>query len=145
MKADALRHCLLLQRAQASLQRKLDDELGTQHGLSFADFGLLTLLAEAGAEGLRAADLTRPMGVQASTLLRQVIALEKTGWLERVRDAAGTRRIALRGPGRQLVAEARITAAALCTAALACVPAERLASCDTVLEGLCASAALEVD
>jgi DNA-binding MarR family transcriptional regulator len=84
------------------------------------------------------------MGVQASTLLRQVLALEKTGWLERLRDGAGTRRIALRGPGRQLAAEARVTAAAVCAAALAGVPAERLASCDAVLEALCASAALEV-
>lgn len=145
MKPDALAHGLRLQRAHASLARKLDDELGTQHGLSFADFALLSLLAEAGPQGLAPADLVRPMGVLASVLLRQVIALEKTGWVERVRDATGQRRIALRAPGRQLTAEARVTAAAVCAAALAGVPAERLVSCDTVLDALGATPALEVD
>lgn len=32
--------CLALQRAYASVQLKLDDELGTHHGISFNDFAL---------------------------------------------------------------------------------------------------------
>lgn len=37
--------CLALYRAQASLQLKLDDELGTYHGISFSDFTLLNVIA----------------------------------------------------------------------------------------------------
>lgn len=142
---NALDHCLRVQRAEASLRLRLDDELGTLHGLSFADFALMSLLAEAGAEGVPAAALVRPLGLQPSALLRQVIALEKTGLLQRTRDAAGTRRIGLRSPGRQLVAEAQVTANATCGAALAGISEDRLAACGHVLDALAASPALEPD
>ena len=39
--------CLALHRAHASLQLKLDDELGVHHGISFNDFALQNLLAQA--------------------------------------------------------------------------------------------------
>ena len=46
-----LEFCLALHRANASLQLKLDDELGTFHGINFNDFALLSLLAQ--ADGVR--------------------------------------------------------------------------------------------
>jgi MarR family transcriptional regulator, organic hydroperoxide resistance regulator len=38
--------CLALHRAHASLQLKLDDELGLHHGISFNDFALLNAARE---------------------------------------------------------------------------------------------------
>ena len=119
MSADALRVCLQVQQAHARLRRKLDDELGTLHGLGFDDFVLLDALARAGDGGLGAAALERPLGVQRSAVVRQVIALEKTGLVQRSADTEGGRRVQLRGPGRRLLQEATDTAAAVCGAALA--------------------------
>jgi DNA-binding MarR family transcriptional regulator len=138
MSTGALDLCLRLHQAHARLRRKLDDELGTLHGLGLDDFVLLHALAQAPDAGLGAADLERPLGVQRSAVVRQVIALEKTGLVRRVADAAGRRTVQLRGPGRRLLQEAAETAAAVCGAALAggaegdCIAA------------LCGSAALEL-
>jgi DNA-binding MarR family transcriptional regulator len=139
---DALNVCLRLNEAHARLRRKLDDELGTRHGLSLADFVLMQALARA-PQGLSAQDLQQPMGVQRSEVVRQVIALEKTGWVARATDADGKRRVQLRRPGQQLVAEAAESAAAVCAAALARV--SQVSSADArVLEALCESPALSL-
>ena len=117
MSEHALALCLQVQAAHARLRRKLDDELGTLHGLAFDDFVLLRELSQAEG-GLTAAQLERPLGVQRSHVVRQVIALEKTGLVERTPDAQGRRTVRLRSPGRGLLAEATETAAALCARAL---------------------------
>ena len=51
--------------------------------------------------------------------MRRVLPLEKVGLVERQLDAAGERALVLRPAGRQLCAEARDTAAALCAQRLA--------------------------
>jgi DNA-binding MarR family transcriptional regulator len=107
---------LRLDRAHARLRRKLDDELGTLHGLSLADFMLLDALSR--THGLTASQLERPLGVQPSAVVRQVIVLEKTGLVERHADA-GRRTIVMRAPGRRLLREAAETAASICAAAFA--------------------------
>lgn len=135
--------CLAVAAAHARLQRKLDDELGTFHGLGFADFRLLTSLAGAPGERMTTAALSRPLGVQPSAVVRQVLALEKSGWVERIVDGP-QRWVALRPLGRRLQREAAETAASICTDALAPIDgdAER-AACD-VLQALQASPALEL-
>jgi DNA-binding MarR family transcriptional regulator len=138
MNTQALEVCLQVQAAHARLRRKLDDELGTLHGLSFDDFVLLRALAQA-PSGLTAAELERPLGVQRSGALRQVIALEKTGLVERSADAQGRRSVRLRAPGRGLLAEATETAASICTRAL-----QPGASAGASVEALCASPVLEL-
>jgi DNA-binding MarR family transcriptional regulator len=110
--------CLALHRAHASLQRKLDDALGLYHGISFNDFALLNLLAEAEGGRVSIAELVRPMGQPQSAVLRQLILLEKIGLVVR-EGANGDRQAVLRPPGRALVHVARETADSICTEAVA--------------------------
>ena len=109
--------CMALHRAHASLQHKLDDELGLYHGISFNDFALLNLLAEADGGRVGIAELVRPMGQPQSAVLRQLIVLEKIGLVVR-EGANGFRQAVLRPAGRALVHAARETADSICTEAV---------------------------
>jgi len=112
--------CLALHRAHASLQLKLDDELGTYHGISFKDFALLNLLAQADGGRVSILELVRPLGQPQSAVLRQLIVLEKIGLV--VRDGAnGFRQAVLRPAGRALVNAAHETAESICTEAVASI------------------------
>lgn len=91
----------------------LDEELGTHHGLSWADFILLTVLDAAGGAA-PATDLARRLHTPASHLLLRLLPLEKTGLVERTADGQGRRSIRLRTPGQRLLREARGTAADAC-------------------------------
>ena len=91
----------------------LDDELGTHHGLSWADFVLLTVLDAAGGAA-PVQELAGALSMRASQLLLRLLPLEKTGLLERVTEGNGKRIVTLRPPGRRLLNEARYTAAAAC-------------------------------
>ena len=106
--------CLALHRAHASLQLKLDDELGLHHGVSFNDFALLNLLAQADGGRVSIPELVRPMGQPQSAVLRQLILLEKIGLVVR-EGANGDRQAVLRPAGRALVNAARETADSICT------------------------------
>lgn len=109
--------CLALHRAHASLQLKLDDELGTYHGISYSDFALLNLLAQADGGRVSIPELVRPLGQPQSAVLRQLIVLEKIGLV--VRDGAnGFRQAVLRPAGRALVNAARETVDSICTEAV---------------------------
>lgn len=143
MSGAALQSCLGLVHAYARLRRKLDDELGTLHGLSLDDFVLLDTLHQAGSAGLGSAELERPLGVQRSAVIRQVIALEKTGLLQRSTDSQGLRTIQLRGPARRLLQEAAETAGVVCAAALPS-HAQGDVSTDDWIRALCSSPALEL-
>ena len=138
MNTHALDVCLQVHTAHARLRRKLDDELGTLHGLSLDDFVLLRALSGADG-GLTSAELERPLGVQRSSVVRQVISLEKTGLVERRADTQGRRVVRLRPPGRGLLAEAAETAASVCASALrpGTLPGDAVSA-------LCATAALEL-
>ena len=109
--------CLALHRAHASLQRKLDDELGLYHGISFNDFALLNLLAEADGGRVNIPELVRPLGQSQSSVMRQLIVLEKIGLVVR-EGANGFRQAVLRPAGRALVNAARETADSICTLAV---------------------------
>lgn len=141
MSGAALRSCLGLVHAYARLRRKLDDELGTFHGLSLDDFVLLDALHQTDCAGLCAAELERPLGVSRSAVVRQVIKLEKTGLLQRSTDDQGLRSIQLRGPGRRLLQEATETAGAVCAAALSS-HGQGSGNADDYLRALCNSPAL---
>ena len=98
----------------AALVFMLDDELGTHHGLSWADFVLLTVLDAAGGAA-PATVLARTLCTPASHLLLQLLPLEKTGLVERAADGDGKHRVTLRPQGRRLLHEARVTAADACS------------------------------
>ena len=127
--------CLALHRAHASLQLKLDDELGIHHGISFSDFALLNLLAQADGGRVNISELVRPMGKPQSAVLRQLIVLEKIGLV--VRDGAnGLRQAVLRPVGRALVNAARETADSICTEAVESIDSAVVATVSAALETL---------
>ena len=143
MSDSALDICMGLEAAHARLRRKLDDQLGTLHGMSLADFVLLRALSQAHDGRLDAWQLARPLGVPPSAVIRQVIALEKTGWVQREADPCGRRTVLLRGPGRRLLHEAAETAAVTCTAGLQDAAVGELAAAAAVFARLAEAAALE--
>jgi DNA-binding MarR family transcriptional regulator len=113
MSADALQACVDRHLAHAATVFVLDNELGTHHGMSWADFVLLTVL-DAAAGAASATELARILCMPASHLLLRLLPLEKIGLLERAADGDGRRRIALRPHGRRRLHEARDTAANAC-------------------------------
>jgi DNA-binding MarR family transcriptional regulator len=113
MSEEALRACVDRHLEHAALVFVLDDELGTHHGLSWADFVLLTVLDAAGGAAPATA-LARTLRTRPSHLLLRLLPLEKTGLVERAADRDGKRRVTLRSQGRQLLHEARETAAIAC-------------------------------
>ena len=113
MSEEALQACVNRHLEHAGTVFVLDNELGTHHGLSWADFVLLTVLAAVGGAA-PATELARTLRTPASHLLLRLLPLEKTGLVERAADGDGKRRVVLRPQGRQLLREARDTAANAC-------------------------------
>ncbi len=113
MSADALQACVDRHLEHAAMVYKLDDKLGTHHGLSWADFVLLAVLDAAGGAAPATA-LARTLCTPASHVLLRLLPLEKTGLVERAADAEGKRRVMLRPQGRRRLHEARDTAANAC-------------------------------
>ncbi|NML44870.1 MarR family transcriptional regulator [Ramlibacter sp. G-1-2-2] len=100
----------------AATNARLDDELGTHHGLAWSDFVLLWVLD--GADGaVPSAELARRLGLAPSRLVLQLLPLEKTGLVVREANVDGRRRVTLRPSGRRLLREARETAAFVCAEA----------------------------
>jgi DNA-binding MarR family transcriptional regulator len=113
MSAVSLDAVLHARFAFAALQLRLDEELGTLHGLSWDDFVLLSALDAAGGV-LPTRELASRIGLSASALVVRLLPLEKTGLVERQTTPAGDRAVSMRGPGRRLLCEARDTAQHVC-------------------------------
>lgn len=109
----SLHACLEREQAHAVATFRLDDVLGTQHGLSWVDFVLLQRLSD-DVEGVCEAHLAATLGMRRSRLLMRTRPLEKLGLISRS-DQAGARVLALTSAGRRLFREARETAAAACS------------------------------
>ncbi len=140
MSTQALDFCMQVSLGHASLQLKLDDALGTWHGMGLDDFMLLRQLAQAPGGRLPLADLVRPLGLRPSAVMRQLVPLEKTGRIQREPG----RQVLLRPVGRAQLAEATETAAAICEAALGGLGTPHLSAAHDLLTGLCRSPALEL-
>ena len=82
---------LRLSRAQAVVVRRLDNTLGSIHGLSFNDFQLLLYLQRAPAGKLRRIDLAERLALTASGVTRQLLPLEKIGLVSRQADPTDAR------------------------------------------------------
>ena len=140
----AVTFCDALLHAHGSLARKLDDELGTHHGLALQDFWLLRLLASA-PQGLPVVALARPLGKAPSAVVRQLLPLEKTGLVQRMPGGgSGGKQVLLCASGRTLAGEAAVTADAICAQALRGQPAAALDTAHALLQVLGSSPALEV-
>jgi len=98
---------------QAALDARLDDALGTHHGLSWPDFVLLSVL-DRGDGAVSSPELAERLGLTRSRLVLQLLPLEKTGLVARDAGVDGRRTITLRPGGRRVLREARETAAAVC-------------------------------
>ena len=135
--------CLALHRAHASLQLKLDHELGLHHGIGFHDFALLNLLAQADTERVGIPELVRPLGQSPSSVLRQLILLEKIGLVVR-QGTKEDRQAALRPAGHALVNAARETAGGICTEAVGSTTPAELAAVVEVMASLATTPSLDV-
>ncbi|MBG9388619.1 MarR family winged helix-turn-helix transcriptional regulator [Caenimonas aquaedulcis] len=144
MKPDAMALCMQVCDAYARLMLKLDDVLGTMHGLGLAEFRLLRALASAPQERLPVAALVSPMGVRLSGVTRQLMPLEKTGQLRRESGTDGKRYAVLLPGGKRAVREAEVTAEAICAEALAEGPAANAAVLRDILQRLCDAPALRL-
>lgn len=113
MSSTQLQAFLTTHRSHTALCSRLDEELGTLHGMSWADLVLLDALDSAGG-ALPTAELAQQLGVSRSRFLLQLIPLEKIGLVGRGIGAEGTRCVTLRSIGRRQLREARETAAHLC-------------------------------
>src|SRR3989339_1925774 len=135
--------CLALHRANASLQLKLDDQLGLYHGVGFNDLVLLDLLAQADGSRIGIPELVRPLGQPQSSVLRKLILLEKIGLVVR-EGANGNRQAVLRPAGRALVNAARETADSICTEAVASIAPAAVATVSAALFTLARTPTLEL-
>lgn len=113
MSEAALQACVDRHLEHAAFVFMLEHELGTHHGLSWADFVPLTVLDAAGGAA-SATELAPTLRMPASHLLPRLLPLEKTGLVERAADGDGKRRVTLRPQGRRLLNEARDTASNAC-------------------------------
>ena len=113
MSTAALHAWLERERVRAAATLRLDDELGTRHGMSWTDFVLLQSLDDA-AGAMTESELAARLGLLRSHCLMQVRPLEKVGLLVRSVDDQGRRVVALRGAARGLLREAHETAAIVC-------------------------------
>jgi DNA-binding MarR family transcriptional regulator len=104
----ALALALNLARAQATMVRRLDQVLGSYHGISFGDFMLLNSLARAPGGRMRRVDLAERQGLTASGVTRTLLPLEKIGLVERQLDPRDARvaYAAITDSGRELLLNA---------------------------------------
>ena len=93
------------------LTRELEEELESEHGLSFSALGLLGRLAAAPAGTLRLTLLAQDMGLSLSRVSRIVDALESRALLEREQCPADARAINahLTAAGAALARGAQVT------------------------------------
>lgn len=143
---NALALCLQLAQAHARLTLKLDDELGTSHGLAFADLLLLHRIAQAEGGRLAIDRLAPLLGLTPSAALRRVLPLEKTGLVERLPGAPGNRTgvAVLRPAARAVLQQALETTEAICSDALEELPVREADAAQGVFETLCGSTALRL-
>ncbi|MDH6169101.1 DNA-binding MarR family transcriptional regulator [Variovorax boronicumulans] len=139
MTADALDFCLAISRAHASLNLKLQEDLGAFHGLDYEDFRLLHLLLHAEGGRMAMAGLSHGLGLPMSALLRKMVLLEKTGLAERTAGADEDRRrhATIRPGGRKLMQAAVTTVEAICADAVESLAPESLPPLHAALLAFC--------
>lgn len=113
MNDTALDAHLQRERVHAAVSFRLDDALGTHHGISWSDMVLMQLLDEANV-ATSLAQMADRLSVLQSELLRRVRPLEKTGLVSHAQGGADKRAMFLSDAGRRRLAEARETAARVC-------------------------------
>lgn len=143
MMVDALGFCLGIGRAYASLNLRLQEDLGAFHGMDFGDFTLLHGLLNAPHGRMRMSHLAHLLGLSLSALTRRMVVLEKTGLAERVAvpGEEDRRHAAIRTGGRRRMQEAITTAEAICEKAVQALDPDRLPQIHAAMLTLCAGGA----
>jgi DNA-binding MarR family transcriptional regulator len=136
--SDSLEFFLRLNRAYATLTRRLDNALSNLHGLSFSDFMILYYLDRAPESRLRRIDLAERLGVTASGVTRSLLPLEKLGLVARQPDPRDARvgYALLTASGQQLLRYALVSIEPIASEALQIVSAERIAPLSSLLAQL---------
>jgi DNA-binding MarR family transcriptional regulator len=127
--------CLRLARANATLVRRFDNALGSQHGISFSDFQLLNHIARAPNGKLRRVDLAERVGLTASGVTRTLLPLEKIGLVTRETDPRDARVgfAVVTAAGHELVVNATDVVDLVSREAIRGLPPEQVAAMATVL------------
>jgi len=131
----ALEFCLRLARAYAVVTRRLDNVLGSIHGLSFGDFMVLYHLQRAPGMRLRRIDLAERLGLTASGVTRTLLPLEKLGLVTRQADARDARvgYAVLTKPGQRRLTDAMASAESISREAMQAVVADQIDAASAVL------------
>jgi len=131
----SLEFCLRLNRAYATLTRRLDSALGGVHGLSFGDFMILLHLQRAPGMRLRRIDLAERLGLTASGVTRSLLPLEKLGLVARQPDPRDARvgYALLTDPGQQLLGYALDTVGPIAQEATQSMSAQQLDTLSALL------------
>ena len=131
----ALEFCFRLTRAYASMTRRLDNALGSFHGLSFADFMVLANLSRAPGGRQRRIDLAERLGLTASGITRALIPLEKIGLVKRQADTRDARvgYAVLTAAGEKLLANAMASAELVSDEAVQAASHKQLETLSSVL------------
>ncbi|MES3024511.1 MAG: MarR family winged helix-turn-helix transcriptional regulator [Pseudomonadota bacterium] len=131
----ALDFCVRLARAQAVLGRRLDNSLGSVHGIGFGDYVLLHHLSRAVGGRLRRVDLAERLALTASGVTRTLLPLEKIGLVSRQPDPRDARvgYAVITDTGQTLLADATTTARRICRELLANAAPEQLDALGVVL------------
>lgn len=127
--------CLRLARANAFLVRRLDNALGSQHGISFSDYQVLYHLSRAPGQRLRRIDLAERLALSASGVTRTLLPLEKIGLVTRLPDPRDARVgfAAITAAGQELAGNASTLADRISAELLGDFPADQLAMLSALL------------
>lgn len=131
----SLEFCLRLTRAYATLTRRLDNKLGSVHGLSFGDFMILYNLGRAPGKKLRRIDLAERLGLTASGVTRSLLPLEKLLLVDRQTDPRDARvgYALLTDAGQQLLNYALVTLQPITEESTQALPADQLGALSGLL------------
>lgn len=131
----SLEFCLRLTRAYATLTRRLDNALGSVHGLSFGDFMILYHLDRAPGTRLRRIDLADRLGLTASGVTRTLIPLEKLGLVGRQPDPRDARvgYALITEAGQQLLRYASVTVEAIAQEATQSMSTDQIGALSSLL------------
>lgn len=94
-----------LLRAHSSLMARLDRELEEAHGMSLAEYEVLSFLSESPGERMRMSELAQQVLISPSALTRRLDRLVQRGWVARERcpsDARGAFAVLTREGRRRL-------------------------------------------
>lgn len=102
---------LALWKNSSRITARVDQGAGAIHGIAFAEFIVLHLLANAPGVTMRRIDLAEALGRTASGVTRMLMPMEKTGLVRKQRNPRDAREslVKMSAGGSRIYAEAALT------------------------------------